>query len=523
MMRIAIAQINPLLGDIEKNRRMIELYSARAIADGAELIIFPELSLCGPCPLSLLQRTGFVARVQKAVQKIAAATKRIGVIIGGIGTGPGGEDGYRCYNSAFLIEGGRVIGEARKVKSQGEDGREWEYFTPGQGVEVFEFRGRKIGITLGDEGLLDTSPIDTLASLGAGLVINITAAPFYRGSPDNRRQLGEKKAKDNGIDLIYTNLVGAQDGLVYAGGSFVTGPDGKPIFQAPCFKEGLFLVDLEKPAPTPSSVAPIDLLRGAITLGIHDYVQKSGFPRVIIGLSGGIDSAVVVVLAVTALGPDAVTALFMPSKITSGESSLATRELASRLSIELLEIPIDEVVATYEHSLTQPLSGLTTENLQARIRGTFLMTLANERNALVLAPGNKSEIAVGYNTLYGDTVGALAPIADLYKTEVLRLAEAMGETIPRNIKTRPPSAELRPDQRDEDDLPPYSLLDEILHEIIEENSSREGLIEKGFPKQVVDDVLSRYYRSEYKRRQLPPAIKLSRNGPKLPIIHAYRD
>ncbi|MEA3355984.1 MAG: NAD+ synthase [Candidatus Bipolaricaulota bacterium] len=523
MMRIAIAQINPIMGDIEHNRRAIELYSARALTDGAELIIFPELSLCGPCPLSLLQRTGFVPRVQKAVQKIAAATKGIGVIIGGIGTGLDGEDGHRLYNSAFLIDGGRTIGEARKLKSQRGSSREWEYFTPGPGVEVFEFRGQKIGINLGDEGLLEDSPIDTQASLGAGLVINITAAPFYRGSPDNMRWLGKKKAKDNGITLIYANLVGGQDGLVYAGGSFVIGPDGKLIFQTPCFKEGLFLVDLEKPTPLFPSEAPIELLRGAITLGIHDYVQKSGFSKVIVGLSGGIDSAVVAALAVDALGSSAVTALFMPSEITSEESSQAARELASRLSIELLELSIDEVVAAYQHSLPHPLSGLTTENLQARTRGTFLMTLANERNALVLAPGNKSEIAVGYNTLYGDTVGALAPIADLYKTEVSRLAGTMGETIPQNIRERPPSAELRPDQRDEDDLPPYPLLDEILHEIIEENSSRNGLIEKGFPKKTVDDVLSRYYRSEYKRRQFPPAIKLSHSDQQLPIAHSYCD
>ena len=276
------------------------------------------------------------------------------------------------------------------------------------------------------------------------------------------------------------------------------------------------------PQPQPE----IESIRRAIVVGIHDYLDKNGFSRVIIGLSGGIDSALVAALAVEALGKEKVTAVFLPSEITSQESRDDATTFAHRLGIEFLDVGIAEVIGAYHNALPQSLTGLPAENLQARARGTLLMALANERNALVLATGNKSEIAVGYNTLYGDTVGAIAPIADLYKTQVYQLAKALGETIPQNIVEKAPTAELRPGQRDEDDLPPYALLDAILLDLIEKNASRKDLIASGFPEKIVDEILSRYYKSEYKRRQLPLGIKVSPKafgiGRRMPITHAYR-
>jgi NAD+ synthase (glutamine-hydrolysing) len=271
---------------------------------------------------------------------------------------------------------------------------------------------------------------------------------------------------------------------------------------------------------------PLELVHRAIVLGIYDYVRKNGFAKVIVGLSGGIDSAVVAALAVEALGPDAVTGVFLPSAVTSRESREDAQEIAQRLSIEWLEVPIEEAVKTCRNVLPKLPTGIVGENLQARARGVLLMALANGRDALVLATGNKTEIALGYNTLYGDTVGALAPLGDLYKSEVYKLSEAFTDRIPKRVMEKAPSAELRPDQRDEDDLHPYSILDPLLGALIEGNGSREELIAQGFSEPIVNDVLTRYFRSEYKRRQLPPAILVSAGqgggSPRMPITHSHR-
>jgi len=290
----------------------------------------------------------------------------------------------------------------------------------------------------------------------------------------------------------------------------------------------LFVLDLEKLIPVKQRTQhSIDLIHRALVLGIHDYVQKNGFKQVIIGISGGLDSAVVAALAAEALGEAAITGVFLPSRITSEISREDAKALARTLGIELVEIEITKAVSAFHAVFPQPVTGLSAENLQARTRGTVLMTLANQQNALILATGNKSEIAVGYNTLYGDTVGALAPIADLYKTQVYDLAKGMRGRIPKRIVNKPPSAELRPGQRDQDDLPPYPLLDAILYELIENNASRKDLIAQGFPEAVVTDILCQYYQSEYKRKQLPPAIKVSKKafgmGRRMPITHAYRN
>ena len=540
-MRLGIVQFNPHVGDIAANARTIIAHVNRARVQGCDLVVFPELALPGYFPFDLMWRHGFVDRVQEALAEIAKNTRGISAIVGGISTHAHAAGnltdpssltdgaGLDFYNSAFLITDGQVIGEERKLNLPSFDVyAEKRYFTPGAGAQVFDVAGKRVGINICEDVWVENGPTDTQASLGAELIVNVSASPFFAGKGDIRRRLVARRARENGVTLVYVNRVGGQDEIVYDGGSFVVSPQGQLLFQAPYFEEGLYVVDLDRLRPISApSVDRVDLMHRAIVLGIKDYVAKNGFSHVLVGLSGGIDSAVVAALAVEALGREAVTAVFMPSVITAEESRVDAAETARRLGVELVEIPIAEVVNAAQDVLPQPPSGLAGENLQARIRGMLLMAVANERNALVLATGNKSEIAVGYNTLYGDTVGALAPIGDLLKEDVYALADRFGDLIPVRVREKPPTAELRPGQHDEDDLPPYSVLDPILRGLIEENTAREELIARGHPEQVVDEVLRRYYRSEYKRNQLPLVIKVTPKafgiGRRFPITHRYRD
>jgi len=540
-MRIGIAQINSRVGAIRQNVEEILSRIAEAKQAACNLVIFPELALCGYTPFDLLWRSGFAEKVAGALQEIACASQGIGVIVGGLSSQPAREgenltdpssiiDGAGCklFNTAFLIADGRLMGAEEKLHLPTFDVyHEKRYFTAGAGAKVFDFLGMRLGISICEDLWVEDGPADVQASLGAELLINISASPFFAGKAAIRRRLCSQRATASGVTLVCVNRVGGQDELVFDGGSFIVGPNGDLLCQAPHFEEGLFVADLGCVAPVSlPHENPIQLIHQAIVLGIRDYVRNNGFSRVIVGLSGGIDSAIVAVLASEALGPEAVTGVFLPSEITSEESRQDAVEAASRLSIELLEIPLAEVLSSAQCALPEAATGLAAENLQARIRGCVLMTLANQSDALVLATGNKSEISMGYNTLYGDTVGALAPIADLFKTDVYCLAEVLGDRIPQRVREKAPTAELRPGQRDEDDLPPYAVLDPILRKLIEQNSSREQLIAQGFPEAVVDDVLTRYYRSEYKRRQLPPGIKVSPKafgiGRRMPITHGYR-
>ncbi len=531
VMQVGIAQINSQVGAIDRNLEAILSHIAEAKQAECDLVIFPELALCG-CPLfELVRRAGLVDRVEKALQAIMDASNGIGIIVGAVSTSEAkptnADPDDKLFNSAFLIADGSLIGEQAKLTLQPcAETNEACTFAPGPGAQVFEFHEKRLGINIGEDLWSDDGPADTQAGLGAELIIAITASRFAVGKAATHRQLATRRAKDNGITLVVVNLVGGQDGLVFDGGSFIVGPAGDLMFQAPYFAEGLFIADLDELSPIPAPTDdPTDLVRRAIVLGIHDYVRKNGFEKVLVGLSGGIDSAVAAALAVEALGTKEVTGVFLPSAITAQESREDAREVAQRLSIELVEVPIEEVGIACRNALPNKPTGLVDENLQARARGILLMALANERHALVLATGNKSEIAMGYNTLYGDTVGALAPIADLYKSEIYRLAATFGDCIPSQVVEKAPSAELRPGQRDEDDLYPYSILDPLLRELIEQNASREELITQGFSEPIVNDVLTRYYRSEYKRRQSPPAIRVSAKGlgsnRHMPITHAY--
>jgi len=540
-MRLALAQIDPTVGAIDDNLSLILSHIERAKRSKCDLVIFPELAVCGYAPLDLLWRRGFVDKMQEAQEKICQASSGIGVIVGGITVQQhqNGENlanpssvsdgaGTDLFNSALFFSDASLVASVPKLNLPTFDVySERRYFTPGPGAQVIDFHGKSIGINVCEDLWVDDGPTDAQASLGAEWIINISASPFFVGSAEVRRRLAARRARENGITLFYTNLIGGQDDIIFDGGSFITGPNGDLLYQAPPFVEGLFIFDTEQTSPvTTPKQDDITTARKAVVLGIRDYLRKNGFSRVIIGISGGIDSALVAALAVEALGHDAVSGVFLPSDISSQESHDDAHALARNLRIDIIHVPISEVVSSSHAALQQGITGLAAENLQARVRGMLLMALANEHNALILTTGNKSEIAVGYNTLYGDTVGALAPIADLYKTQVWAIAQGMDGLIPQRIIDKPPTAELRPDQKDEDDLPPYSVLDAILEQLIEKNASRDDLVTRGFPEATVDDVLARYYRNEYKRRQLPPAIKVSAkafgSGRRIPITHRYR-
>ncbi len=541
-MRVGIGQINTHVGAIDRNRDRILARVDEARDRGCDLVVFPELAVCGYSPLDSMWRPGYVESCEEAVEAIRAASEGIGVALGSIDARPRREAVNRYdlssladvgeterFNTAVLIEDGRVLGRASKIHLPCYDVYdEKRHFSPGLGTEVFGFRGRTIGINVCEDLWVDGGPTELQASLGADWVINLSASPFYVGKQAIRHRLVRQRAVENGVGIVYVNLVGGQDDVVFDGASFVVDADGRLVFQAPAFTEGLYVVDLsEPPRAVPEEPNDLGELRSALVLGIRDYVSKNGFSSVVVGLSGGIDSALVATLAAEALGPKRVTAVYLPSEFSSEGSREDARAIARSLSIELLEIPVADIHQALRDALPERPTGLVDENLQPRVRATIWMALANQRNALVLCAGNKSEIAVGYNTLYGDTTGALAPIADLYKTDVYRLAASLGDRIPKRVLERPPAAELRTDHRDEDDLPPYAELDPLLAKVIEANMSRDQLVGAGFDPELVDRVLPRYYASEYKRRQLPPGIKVTPKafgiGRKMPITNAYRD
>jgi len=541
-MRVGIGQINPCVGAIDANTgAILELISAGK-REGCDLLVFPELSIPGYIPLDTVWRPDFIGSCEEAIERIRIATEGIAVIVGSIisASKKGGANRFDLsslsdggnrdlFNIAYLIGDKRIISKAAKIHLPSYDVyNEKRYFTPGPGTGIETVNGAKIGMNICEDLWVDGGPTEVQASLGAEWIVNVSASPFYRGKPGIRLRMAAERARENGVGIIYVNLVGGQDEIVFDGGSFIVDQEGRLLFQAPAFEEGLFIAELE-------SLRPIEgggedetaQIKRAISLGIRDYMNKNGFSSALVGLSGGIDSALVAALAAEAIGAENVTGVFMESEFSSVESREDAREIAERLGIDYLEVPIEGIHREFRSAFPGRAEGLVDENFQPRIRATILMGLANSRNALVLSAGNKSEIAVGYNTLYGDTAGALAPIADLYKDDVYRLAESLGELIPPRVMTKPPSAELREGQRDDEDLPPYSVLDPILRGLIEHNASREDLAASGFEKGLIDRIIKRYYRTEYKRRQLPPGIKVSPKafgiGRIVPITDRYRD
>lgn len=541
-MRIAIGQVNVHVGAIDANTKKILARIEEAKASHCDLVVFPELAICGYSPHDLFWKDGFLASCQSAIERIRNASMGIGIIIGGVAAShnrePSNKDNVssvsdgalvNLYNRAYLMEDGAILGTVDKQHLPSYDVYcEKRHFTPGEGTTVHAFRNHTLGINMCEDLWIDEGPTDLQASLGADWIINLSASPFYIGKPQIRTRLAARRTKENQVGLVYVNLVGGQDEIVFDGASFVFDSRGRQTFQAPLFQEGLYIVDLDHSKPLgPTQALEIDDIREALVLSVRDYVHKNGFSRVVLGLSGGIDSAVVAALAAQALGPDHVDCVYLPSEFSSSTSAEDARAVASNLGTSFETIDITQVHHVVRDALPSTPTGLVDENLQPRIRGTVLMALANQRRALVLCPGNKSEIAVGYNTLYGDTVGALAPIADLYKGQVVALAASFGDLIPDRIRTKPPSAELRASQRDDDDLPPYDVLDDILKQIIEANASRRQLLAQGFDSNVVEDVLQRVRRSEYKRKQLPPGVKISPkafgSGRRIPLTNGFLD
>jgi NAD+ synthase (glutamine-hydrolysing) len=579
-MRLALCQINTTVGDISGNAALIREGMGAAREAGADLVLFPELAVTGYPPEDLLLREHFLADARTALEQLAEESEGLVAVVGFP------ERADDVYNSAAVIADGRIHATYRKVylPNYGVFDEE-RYFQSGVCGAVIDLGGHRVGLTVCEDIWEPGPPASDEALAGATLIVNISASPYHVGKGAERERMFAQRARDNLACVAFCGLVGGQDELVFDGHSFVVDHTGETIARAAQFREDLLLCDvdleaaaaarlqvaghrtaarrsgaqvsvlpalaraeeLEPAAPLKRALAtpiapPEAEVYAALTLGLHDYVRKNGFAHVVLGLSGGIDSALVACLAVDALGPDRVSAAIMPSPFSSTSTQQDARELARRLGIRTHELPIETTMAAYGGALQGEFAGLlpdlTEENIQARIRGNLLMALSNKFGWLVLTTGNKSEMSVGYSTLYGDLAGGFAVIKDVPKTLVYRVCEwrnssaavaggARIETpIPASIIERAPSAELRPDQRDEDSLPPYELLDRILQGYIELDQSAEQLIAQGLPQAEVDRTILMVDLAEYKRRQAPPGIKVTWRAfgrdRRMPITNRYR-
>ncbi len=517
-LRIALAQINTTVGDIRGNARKILEYAEKARGAGARIVVFPELALPGYPPEDLLLRASFVEENLAAWRELAGSIRGVAAVVGFVDRGKDG----RNYNAAGIASGGRVRGVYRKMHLPNygvfdED----RYFRRGKEPILFTAGSWAIGVTICEDIWVRGGPLPREVKAGARLVLNLSSSPYHAGKWETRRELVAGHARRTGRPVAYCNLVGGQDELVFDGGSMVVSGKGELLARAGLFSEELLICDLGGPEEG-GSVAPMpgeeeEVFR-ALVLGTRDYVGKNRFPGVIIGLSGGVDSSLVAAVAAEALGQSRVTGVTMSSPYTSPESVEDAHALASNLGIRCIDLSIIEPFASLLSALAEPFRGLaqdaTEENIQARIRGTLLMALSNKTGALVLTTGNKSEMSVGYATLYGDMAGGFGVIKDLYKTMVYRVSRhynrAKGRAaIPERVLTKPPSAELKPDQKDSDALPEYHVLDPILKMYVEKDRSIAEIVEKGFPEEVVRKVVSMVDGSEYKRRQAPPGVKIT--------------
>jgi len=514
-MRLALAQINTTVGDLDGNRDRIVARIAEARTARAELVVFPELAITGYPPEDLLLRPAFVGAAARATGEVAQAATGVAALVGA----PLAEGG-RLYNACFVCENGEITAVYRKrlLPNYGVFDEE-RYFEAGTEVGLLERGGATIGLTVCEDLWRPGPPAVESAAAGADLLVNISASPFHVGKDAEREGMFAARARDNGCTLVFCNAVGGQDELVFDGSSFVLDRQGGVVARAPAFEEALVVVDLaETPAgPLAMPLAELDQMRLALELGLRDYVQKNGFGDVVVGISGGIDSALTAALATEALGPGRVHCVSMPSRFSSEATRRDARLVAESLGADLREVPIEEVVTALEDGLSASFAGherdAAEENLQARVRGTLLMALSNKLGWLVLATGNKSEYSAGYATLYGDMAGGFALLKDVYKTDVWRLARHLNERtgrelIPASIIERAPSAELAPNQLDEHSLPRYDVLDPVLEAYVELDRSGEELVAAGFDPDVVARVVGMVDRAEYKRRQAPPGVKL---------------
>ena len=547
-MRLGLAQINPTVGDLAGNRRLIlDAYHA-LVAQGAELVVFPELATCGYPPRDLLFRQGFVPDVAASLAEIAGAIGAVPALVGTVEPNAAGA-GRPCFNSAAFCRNGRVEAMARKCLLPTYDVfDEDRYFEAATEPLVLTHAGRRIGVTLcediwtnpqlGPRRYPGPLPLERLAGAGCDLMVNLSASPWCIGKEDVRRRLVvADAARRLGCPVAYVNAVGGNDELIFDGRSLLADAAGRTIAGLAAFREELRVVTLpgagrNAPEEAVASADPAADLFAALVLGLRDYAHKSGFRRALIALSGGIDSAVVGVIAAAAFGPENVIGVSLPSAISSAHSRTDAQALAANLGIRCDTIPIAGIVAGCEAALAPVFAGrapdVTEENLQARTRGLLMMALSNKFGALLLTTGNKSEMAVGYCTLYGDMCGGLAVISDVYKTQVYALARWINrerEIIPRSSIEKPPSAELRPGQTDQDSLPPYDTLDALLAGYVEEGLSRRELVARGFPEPMVRDVTRKVDASEYKRKQAAPGLKVTPLafgvGRRIPIVHRY--
>jgi NAD+ synthase (glutamine-hydrolysing) len=537
--RVALAQIDPTVGDIDGNAAKIAEWIGLARAEGADLAIFPELCVPGYPAEDLYLKRHFIEANRRAVEELAREVGELTALVGFAEPAAGEGDFRHAHNSLAVLAGGEVRSVYRKNRLPNYSVfDEQRYFVPGTEPATVEVAGLQVGLTICEDVWAPGPPTSDEAAAGANLIANPSGSPYHRGKGREREAMLAERARAYGAHFAFCNLVGGQDELVFDGQSFVVDPEGNVVARAAQFEEELLVCEIPSPAPGRLAEPLPDLAEvyAALRLGLRDYVLKNGFRHVGIALSGGIDSALVALLAVDALGPEHVSCVVMPSPHSSVETQADARNIAANLGTELIEIPIEGAMDEYGRALSEAFGAsgadegegeplprdptrpsepdLAAENIQARIRGNLMMALSNKHGWLVLTTGNKSEVSVGYATLYGDMAGGFAAIKDVPKTLVYELVrhrnEVSGrEVVPASVLERAPSAELRPDQLDSDSLPPYELLDRILESYVERDEGREEMIAAGLPAGVVDEVVRMVDRSEYKRRQAAPGIRIT--------------
>ena len=537
-MKVVMGQLNTFVGDIKGNTEKVIQVSREADTAGQDiLVLFPELTLTGYPPEDLLMRDSLQGQIEDALTRLASELPSDLYVVVGY---PRRCDG-RLYNAAGVLHGGKMIGEYFKQRLPNyQVFDEKRYFCEGATPFVFDVAGIKVGITI-CEDIWHKEPAHAARRVGAELLINLNASPFHRGKHKERWQVLADRATEQSIPMIYVNQVGGQDELVFDGGSFAVNADGELAVVAPDFEEGCFDLSVERTVRgveiaqgvAATALSDVAAVWQALVLGVRDYVEKNGFPGVVLGLSGGIDSAVTLAVAVDALGADRVQAVMMPFKYTADMSVEDAGEQASIMGVEYDVISIEPIYEAFMAGLADQFDGLsvdtTEENLQARCRGVLLMSISNKKHRLVLTTGNKSELAVGYSTLYGDMAGGFDALKDCPKLLVYALARyrnTLGYCIPQRVIDRPPSAELAPDQTDQDNLPPYEELDEIIERYVEEDQSPEQIVAAGFVESDVKRVIRLIDLNEYKRRQAPVGVRITTRGfgrdRRYPISWAWR-
>ena len=547
-MKIGLLQLNSTVGDFAANRKKLLAGHEKAVALGAEFVLAPEMFLCGYPPRDLLQRTDFIEANLAALAETAKGVGSIPLCVGFVDRNPE-RPGRALRNAAAILQNGKIVWRTHKCLLPTYDVfDEDRYFEPARTIAPFEFDGRKLGITICEdiwndedfwpERLYRRDPVKELVAQGAEIILNLSASPWHEGKEKMRLEMFRRVARDEKIPLAQVNAVGANDELIFDGHSVALDARGETIALGKGFAEEILVAELgesrKQEAENRNEFPPREQqLFSALSLGIRDYVHKCGFKSVIVGLSGGIDSALVAVLAADALGADKVLGISMPARYSSEGSLSDAAALAKNLGVRYEVLPIEPVFKSVEQQLQKVFAGTkpneAEENVQSRLRGVTLMALSNKFGALVLTTGNKSEMAVGYCTLYGDMCGALAPLADVFKTDIYKIARWVNrdrEIIPAASISKPPSAELRPNQTDQDSLPPYEKLDAILDLYIVKNLGKEEIVGRGFDVAVVGDVLNKINFSEYKRRQAAPGLKVSRRafgiGRRIPVAQKFR-